>query len=145
MMIERDADDVATCFDLERRLYEHGWEQKFAGEVVGLISAGAFVAFAPVDSGAGARRAESAEIAPASAQAPASAAVYEGLLPVRELRLADGERDWWEINEEGTILRGERTGLTLRLGDEVLVEVTRVDTLRGRVDLIPAPAPDSGS
>ena len=81
----------------------------------------------------------------ASAQEPASAAVYEGLLPVRELRLADGQRDWWEINEEGTILRGERTGMTLRLGDEVLVEVTRVDTLRGRVDLIPAPAPDSGS
>jgi ribonuclease R len=147
MVIERDADDVAACFDLERRLYEHGWEQRFAGEVVGLISAGAFVAFAPVGSEvvAGTGRAESAEIATASAQEPAGVAVYEGLLPVRELRLADGERDWWEINEEGTILRGERTGMTLRLGDEVLVEVTRLDTLRGRVDLVPAPAPDSGS
>ena len=147
MVIERDADDVAACFDLERRLYEHGWEQRFAGEVVGLISAGAFVAFAPVGSEIVARksRAESAQTAAASAQEPASAAVYEGLLPVRELRLAGGKRDWWEINEEGTILHGERTGMTLRLGDEVLVEVTRVDTLRGRVDLVPAPAPDSGS
>jgi exoribonuclease R len=43
------------------------------------------------------------------------------------------------------MLRGERTGSTLRLGERVLVEVTRVDTLRGRVDLIPASAPDSGS
>ena len=64
---------------------------------------------------------------------------------MRELRLPDGERDWWEINEEATILHGERSGSTLRLGDLVLVEVTRVDTLRGRVDLIPAPAPDSAS
>jgi ribonuclease R len=147
MMIERDADDVAACFDLERRLYEHGWDQRFAGEVVGLISAGAFVAFAPVGSGdrAGSSTAETDGAAARGAQEPASAAIYEGLLPVRELRLPDGERDWWEINEEGTILRGERTGMTLRLGEGVLVEVTRVDTLRGRVDLIPAPAPDSGS
>ncbi len=145
MMIERDADDVAECFDLERRLYEDGWEQKFAGEVVGLISAGAFVAFAPLtaDDASGASAVKRAGAT--SAVGAASAAVYEGLLPVRELRIPDGERDWWEINEEGTILRGERTGLTLRLGDSVMVEVTRVDTLRGRVDLIPAPAPDSGS
>ncbi len=46
MTIERDADDVAACFDLERRLYDWGYEQEFSGEVVGLISAGAFVAFA---------------------------------------------------------------------------------------------------
>ncbi|HTA05267.1 MAG TPA: RNB domain-containing ribonuclease, partial [Solirubrobacteraceae bacterium] len=45
MKIERDADDVAACFDLERRLYEDGFEQEFDGEVVGLIGAGAFVAF----------------------------------------------------------------------------------------------------
>jgi ribonuclease R len=148
LTIERDADDVAACFDLERRLYEHGWGQRFAGEVVGLISAGAFVAFAPLaaedapEASAG-KRAEAAS--GATVAAAASAAVYEGLLPVRELRIPDGERDWWEINEQGTILRGERTGLTLRLGDPVLVEVARVDTLRGRVDLIPVLAAGSGS
>jgi ribonuclease R len=153
MAIERDADDVAACFDLERRLYEHGWEQTFAGEVVGLISAGAFVAFAPVatesvcaKSAVSAPPAASpAGVPSAEAIAAAGAAVYEGLLPVRDLRLADGERDWWEINEQGTILRGERTGTTLRLGDPVLVEVTRVDTLRGRVDLTPVLARDPGS
>jgi ribonuclease R len=117
MKVERDADDVAACFDLERQLYEHGFEQRFDGEVVGLISAGAFVAFGFDGSEAG--------------------AVYEGLLPVRELHTPSGERDWWEINEQGTILRGERTGTTLRLGDQVAVRVARVETPRGRVDLLP--------
>ncbi len=118
MKIERDADDVAACFDLERVLYEGGFEQRFDGEVVGLISAGAFVAFGL--DGSDAR------------------AVYEGLLPVRELHTPSGERDRWEINEQGTILRGERTGTALRLGDSVAVRVARVDVPRGRVDLLPA-------
>jgi ribonuclease R len=48
-------------------------------------------------------------------------------------------RDWWELNELGTILHGERTGATLRLGDPIAVRVARVDAARGRVDLIPAP------
>jgi ribonuclease R len=117
MKVERDADDVASCFDLERQLYERGFEQRFDGEVVGLISAGAFVAFGLEDSDAG--------------------AVYEGLLPVRELHTPSGERDWWELNEQGTILRGERTSTTLRLGDGVTVRVGRVETPRGRVDLLP--------
>ncbi len=45
MIIERDSDDVASCFALERVLYQHGHEQLFAGEITGLISAGAFIAF----------------------------------------------------------------------------------------------------
>ena len=105
MRIERDADDVARAFLLERELYERGWERDFEGEVVGVISAGAFVAF-----GDG----------------------YEGMLPVRRLR---GE--WWELNEQETILQGTRTGRAIRLGDPVRVEVERVDTARGRVDLLP--------
>jgi exoribonuclease R len=60
------------------------------------------------------------------------------MLPMRRMLLASGERDWWEINEQGTILRGERTGTTLRLGDPIAVRVARVDTPRGRVDLLPA-------
>jgi ribonuclease R len=117
MKIERDADDVAACFDLERLLFEGGFEQRFEGEVVGLISAGAFVAFGPASAPGG--------------------AVYEGLLPVRELQTPLGERDWWELNEQGTILRGERSGTTLRLGDGVTVRVARVEVSRGRVDLLP--------
>jgi ribonuclease R len=59
MSIERKADDIARCFLLEAELFAAGWETEFAGEVAGLIGAGAFVAF-----GAG----------------------HEGLLPVRRLR-----------------------------------------------------------
>jgi ribonuclease R len=58
---------------------------------------------------------------------------HEGLLPVRRLR-----GDWWELNEEGTILFGERTGATIRLGDPIRVRVRSIDAPRGRVDLDPA-------
>jgi len=63
---------------------------------------------------------------------------HEGLLPVRRLR-----GDWWELNEEGTMLTGERTGETIRLGDPVRVTVERVETARGRVDLVPAEAAEA--
>jgi ribonuclease R len=55
---------------------------------------------------------------------------HEGLLPVRRLR-----GDWWELNEEGTILFGTRSGSTIRLGDPIRVRVHRVEAPRGRVDL----------
>jgi ribonuclease R len=103
MLIERDADDVARCFLLERNLYEGGWDTVYDGEITGLIGAGAFVTF-----GEG----------------------YQGMLPVRRLR-----GDWWELNEEGTILIGTRTGGAIRLGDPVTVAVRSVDAPRGRVDL----------
>lgn len=46
MKVERDADDVCRSFLLERRLYESGWDDAdFDGEVVSVISAGAFVRF----------------------------------------------------------------------------------------------------
>ena len=107
-MIERDADDVAGCFLLERQLVADGVGAQFEGEVVGLISAGAFVAFGPRGG-------------------------FEGMLPVRRMR-----GDWWELNEEGTMLVGAHTGDVLRLGDPVRVQVARVDAPRGRVDLVPA-------
>ncbi len=57
--IERRADDVARCFLLEAELFRRGWETEWPGEVIGVIGAGAFLAF-----GDG----------------------HEGLLPVRRLR-----------------------------------------------------------
>jgi ribonuclease R len=105
MAIERDADDVARCFLLERELLTSGPETEFAGEVVGVIGAGAFVAFGP----------------------------YEGMLPVRRMR-----DDWWELNEQGTMLVGTRGGRTIRLGDPIRVRVGSIDAPRGRVDLMPA-------
>jgi ribonuclease R len=58
---------------------------------------------------------------------------HEGLLPVRRMH-----GDWWELNEEGTILHGTRSGAVLRLGDPVTVRVERIEAPRGRVDLLPA-------
>ena len=57
---------------------------------------------------------------------------FEGMLPVRRMR-----GDWWELNEEGTMLIGAHTGGAIRLGDPVKVRVARVDAPRGRVDLLP--------
>ncbi len=43
--VERAADDVCLSYLLKRQLDNEGWEQKFEGEVVGLIPAGVFVRF----------------------------------------------------------------------------------------------------
>ena len=108
MMIERDADDVARCFLLERALLDSDPDAVCEGEVVGVIGAGAFVAF-------GADQA------------------FEGMLPVRRMR-----GDWWELSEQGTMLIGVHGGRAIRLGDSIRVRVGRVDAPRGRVDLLPA-------
>jgi ribonuclease R len=110
MTIERDADDIARAFLLERSLAAGGSigrDTVFDGEVVGLIGAGAFISFGPEG-------------------------VYEGMLPVRRL-----QGDWWELNEAGTTLIGTRSGAAIRLGDSVRVHVGRIDAPRGRVDLLP--------
>jgi ribonuclease R len=134
MIIERDADDVARCFALERLLYEQGHDRPFAGEITGLISAGAFIAFG-LDADA-----RMAAHGAGDGAGGLDGASFEGMLPVRVLRAPgrDGGREWWELNEEGTILEGERTGAALRLGDQLDVRVARVDAIRGRVDLVPA-------
>jgi ribonuclease R len=136
MIIERDSDDVARCFALERLLYEQGHDQLFTGEITGLISAGAFIAF-----GLDAEDRISARRSDGEGEGAIERASFEGMLPVRMLRAPaqDGGREWWELNEQGTILKGERTGAALRLGDPVDVRVARVDSIRGRVDLVPAP------
>jgi ribonuclease R len=113
MTIERDADDVARCFLLERELASGDvGGSVFEGEVVGVIGAGAFVAFG--------ERGE-----------------YEGLLPVRRMR-----DDWWEVNEHETALIGVRGGGAIRLGDRIAVRVDGIDAPRGRVDLAPVAAVD---
>jgi ribonuclease R len=146
--VEHRADDVAACFMLERELLEGGYEQVFDGEVTGLIGAGAFVAFGG-DSCARARERARAcththTLARAREEGPIEEGdqpihegvrpIYEGMLPVRTLSV-DEHRDWWALNEQGTILRGERSGATLRLGDPVGVRVVRVDPPAGKVDL----------
>ena len=152
MMIERDADDIARCFALEELLYESGWERIFSGEVVGLIAAGAFIAFGGPFAGGSAGPSRAAAL---PAERASGMHVFEGLLPVRRMNAGPtqgsaraaraatpgtGERasEWWELSQLGTTLRGQRTGATLRLGDRIDVRVARVDAPRGRVDLLPA-------
>jgi ribonuclease R len=59
---------------------------------------------------------------------------FEGFLPARKLR-----GDWWELNEVGTILIGEESGSTIRIGDAVRVVVRKIEAPRGRVELDVAP------
>jgi ribonuclease R len=107
--IERGADDVCAAFLLEHELAERGPDAVFAGEISGVIRAGAFIAFG-------------GELGD----------VYEGMLPARRL---PGER--WELDRAEVSLRGRGKGATLRLGDPIEVRVGGVDPLRGRVDLEP--------
>jgi ribonuclease R len=111
MGIERDADKVCASFLLERELFEGGYARDFAGEVSGVIGAGAFVRFAGALSD-----------------------IYEGFLPARRI---PGER--FDLNEPGTALVGRRSGTELRLGDPISVRVDSVEAPRGRVDLVQAP------
>jgi ribonuclease R len=108
MKIERDADDICLAFLLERVLSELDPNESHTFE-------GEVVGL--IEKGAfvqfGKQR-------------------FEGLLPARRLR------GWWALNELGTALEAEGSGRRLRLGDAVKVEVDRVETARGRVDLVPA-------
>jgi ribonuclease R len=110
MRIERRADDICAVFLLERELRERGTELTFEGEVSGLIRAGAFVGF-------GGEMGD----------------VYEGFLPAR--RLGGAER--FELNESETALVGQESNRKLRLGDQISVQVSGVEAVRGRTDLEP--------
>ena len=124
MRVERRADDICAAFLLERELRERGAGTNaasaphgvvdaalvFAGEVSGLIRAGAFVGFG-------------GELGD----------VYEGFLPAR--RLGGAER--FELNESETALVGQESRRKLRLGDPISVRVGGVEAARGRVELEP--------
>jgi ribonuclease R len=109
MRIERDADDVCAAYLLDRELLERGWETEFEGEVSGVVRGGAFLLFG-------------GELGD----------VYEGFLPARTMR---GEH--FKLDQSETALVGRSSGSRIRLGDPVSVKVSRVEALRGRVDLEP--------
>jgi ribonuclease R len=110
MRIERDGDDICASFLLQRELFERGSGTVFAGEVSGVIGAGAFILF----------RGEHAD-------------VYEGFFPARRM---PGER--FEINDVESALIGMRTGRRIGIGDSIEVKVESVEAARGRVDLVAA-------
>lgn len=43
--------------------------------------------------------------------------------------------DWWNVDTKAGVVRGERTGLVIRIGDVVRVRVARVDLPRRELDL----------
>ena len=49
--LEYLADDICLAWLLERRLFELGWDERWAGEVTGLIGSGLFVRFGEVFEG----------------------------------------------------------------------------------------------
>ena len=49
--IEYLADDICLAWLLERRLYELGWDERFAGEISGMIGSGLFIRFGDVFEG----------------------------------------------------------------------------------------------
>ncbi len=110
MRIERRADDICAAFLLERELRERGAETEFEGEVSGLVRAGTFVSFG-------------GELGD----------VYEGFLPARQL----GGAERFELNESETALVGQESKRKLRLGDQISVQVSGVEAVRGRADLEP--------
>jgi ribonuclease R len=110
MRIERDGDDICASFLLQRELFERGPDTEFAGEVSGVVGAGAFIRF-------GGEHAD----------------VYEGFLPARRM---PGDR--FEINDLESALIGLRTGRRVGIGDAVEVRVDSVEPPRGRVDLSPS-------
>lgn len=58
--------------------------------------------------------------------------LVEGLI-----RLEDLGDDWWEVTPKLGRVRGEHTGRTYRLGDEIEVQVTGVDVARRQLNLLP--------
>jgi ribonuclease R len=56
--------------------------------------------------------------------------LIEGL--IRYTQLLD---DWWEIDEKVGLIKGQRTGQKIRIGDVVRVTIARVDSARRELDL----------
>jgi len=100
--IEFQADEICLTWLLERRQRIEGVDERFTGEITGLIGSGLFVRFGEV---------------------------FEGYLPVRRLG-----GDYYEIDPLGTALEGRRGG-RWRLGDQIEVEVERIERFSGKVEL----------
>jgi ribonuclease R len=151
MAIEREADALARCFALQQALARGERERALAGTVVAVIGAGAFIAFGVEEEG---RLVGAVEVGPPpfegflavphlravlpGAAAPAQQQGTSRAPRVGEGRSAGGRRDFFESNQERTILRAQGSGAALRIGDRLAVRVGRIETLRGRIELLPA-------
>ncbi len=100
--VEFQADEICLAWLLDARQRIEGPDERFTGEIIGLIGAGLFARFGEV---------------------------FEGFLPVRRLG-----GDYYEIDVLGTALEGRRGG-RWRLGDEIELEVERIERHSGKVEL----------
>jgi len=100
--VEFQADEICLAWLLDRRQRVEGPDERFTGEITGLIGSGLFARFGEV---------------------------FEGFLPVRRLG-----GDYYELDLLGTALEGRR-GSRWRLGDEIEVEVERIERHSGKVEL----------
>ena len=101
--VEFQADEICLAWLLERRQLSEGTDERFTGEITGLIGAGLFARFGEV---------------------------FEGFLPARRLG-----GDYFELDPLGTALEGRRGGHRWRLGDEIELEVERIERFSGKVEL----------
>jgi ribonuclease R len=51
------------------------------------------------------------------------------------IRYEDLMDDWWEVDERGGFIRGQRTGARIRIGDTATVRIVRVDPARRELGL----------
>ena len=100
--VEFQAEEICLAWLLDARQRSEGPDERFTGEITGLIGAGLFARFGEV---------------------------FEGFLPVRRLG-----GDYFELNVLGTALEGRRGG-RWRLGDEIELEVERIERHSGKVEL----------
>jgi ribonuclease R len=103
--IEFQADEICLAWLLDERQRAEGPDERFSGEITGLIDSGLFARFGEV---------------------------FEGFLPARRLG-----GDYFQLDLLGTALEGRRGGRR-RLGDEIEVEVERIERHSGKVELRPA-------
>jgi ribonuclease R len=64
----------------------------------------------------------------------------EGMVPVAMLR-----DDYYQYVEKEHLLMGTRTGIRFRIGDQVRVQVARVDLERRQIEFVPAGLPVGGT
>lgn len=104
--VEFQADEICLAWLLDARQRVEGPDERFTGEITGLIGAGLFARFGEPSS-----------------------PVFEGFLPVRRLG-----GDYYDLDVLGTAMEGRRGG-RWRLGDEIEVEVERIERHSGKVEL----------
>jgi len=119
MELEREGDDIAAAFVVAKRIEEEGEVGPLVGQVVGLSEGAVFVAFGLDEE----------ELPP-----------FEGMVPLRALREAGGRRraGRYLLHPLQTAVYDQDGRVVVRLGDELPVEIARVEPERGRILLWPA-------